>query len=116
MRRMAQRLLRPTYIAQTLTKEVNELLGLTYTRPILEYLDGKGDAGATLREIDVKAVGTSGTPKSASDTVGKLTKAGWVERRTNKRIVFRLTPRGRDALAYARQGDGLSTGNGAGGG
>src|SRR5437867_11495828 len=106
----AKRILSPRYIQQELTDEVHKLLGLTYTRPILEAL-AKSQSGLSFRAIDVGVVGTSGSAGTASATLRKLADAGWVEKKENEKTGdtrYHITNRGREALQYAKQGDGLA--------
>jgi DNA-binding HxlR family transcriptional regulator len=94
---------------QELTDEVHKLLGLTYTRPILEALI-KQPTGLSFREIDVGVVGSSGSAGSAASTLRKLIDPGWVERKENEKkgdSRYYITKRGREALAYAKEGDDL---------
>src|SRR5438552_18317749 len=105
----AKRILSPRYILQELADEVHKLLSLTYTRPILEALL-KEPAGLSFRGIDVGVVGATGSAGSAAATLRKLIDAGWVEKKENPKkgdTRYHLTKRGREALTYAKQGDGL---------
>jgi DNA-binding HxlR family transcriptional regulator len=103
MEATAQRILSPKFILQELTDEIHKLLGLKYTRAILQRLENEPD-GMTFREVDVKIIGSEGSPGSADSTLKKLKEVGWVE---NKNSSYVITKRGREALTYARQGDGL---------
>src|SRR2546422_11713028 len=78
----AKRILSPGYILQELTDEVHKLLGLTYTRPLLEAL-AKQPTGLSFREIDVGVVGSAGSAGSAASTFKKLHEPGWVEEKGN---------------------------------
>lgn len=92
-------------IIAALSQRVNEVLGLTYARPILQLLhDATGPLG--FRAIDVEAVGTMGSTKSTNDTLHRLVEVGWVERRDGK---YCISSRGEKALAYSIQGDSLET-------
>ena len=104
MEAAAQRILSPKFIFRELTDEIHKLLSLKYTRAILDRLENEPD-GMTFREVDVKIIGSEGSPGSANSTLKKLKEAGWVENRDGR---YMITRRGRDALNYARQGNGLS--------
>jgi hypothetical protein len=105
METAAQRILSQKFILQELTDEIHKLLSLKYTRPILEGLE-KEPEGMSFRMVDVRIIGVEGSPGSASKTLKKLIEVGWVE---NKNDVYVITKRGREALGYSRQGNGLST-------
>ena|SRR2546422_6809462 len=105
----AKRILSPGYILQELTDEVHKLLGLTYTRPLLEAL-AKQPTGLSFREIDVGVVGSAGSAGSAASTLKKLIEPGWIEKKGNGTkgdSRYYITKRGREALAYAKEGDDL---------
>lgn len=104
MAALAERILSQSFILQELTAEIQKLLGLKYTRPILEALCER-ESGMSFREIDVGIIGVAGSAGSASKTLKKLTAAGWV---TDKNERYIVTKKGREALLYARQGDSLS--------
>jgi DNA-binding PadR family transcriptional regulator len=103
MESTAQRILSPKFILRELTDGIHKLLSLKYTKAILERLE-KEPGGMTFREVDVKIIGTEGSPGSADSTLKKLKEVGWVE---NKNSSYLITKRGREALNYARQGDSL---------
>ena len=106
---LTKRILSPQYILQELSDEVHKLLGLTYTRPILEHLL-KAPDGMSFRAIDVGVIGTTGSAGTAAATLKRLTSAGWVEKKENDKrgdSRYYITNRGREALAYSKQGDGL---------
>ncbi len=106
---LAKRILSPQYILEELSDEVHKLLGLTYTRPILENLL-KAPDGLSFRAIDVLVIGTAGSAGTAAATLKKLASAGWVEKKGNEKrgdSRYHITNRGREALAYAKQGDSL---------
>lgn len=100
MEAAARRILSPKFIEQELTDEINKLLGLKYTRPILETLE-KCD-GLPFRALEVRVIGEHGSANTASRTLKKMIKIGWVE---NISYTYCITKRGREALSYAKQGD-----------
>lgn len=103
----AVRLLSPTFVADTLTQEIHELLSLVYARRILEALEEAPD-GRSARWIDVHVVGDSGSPKSAFAGLNRLEIAGWaVPKGPKGSRVWSITDRGRRVLNYAREGDSL---------
>ena len=103
----AQRLLSRTFIDDTLTQEVHQLLSSPYVRKILEALDAAPD-GLTARWIDIHVVGEEGSGKTAYVTLNRLGDAGWASYRgpTGSRV-WSITDRGRKALVYAREGDSI---------
>lgn len=105
MEAAARRILSPKFIEQELTDEINKLLGLKYTRAILEALE-KCD-GLPFRALEVRVIGEHGSANTASRTLKKMIAFGWAE---NNSYVYCITKRGREALSYARQGDTLSPG------
>ena len=105
MEATAQRILSPKFILRELTDGIHKLLGLKYTRAILERLLKEPD-GMSFREVDVEIIGSEGSPGTSDSTLKKLKEVGWVE---NKNGSYVITKRGREALEYAKQGDVLSS-------
>ena len=106
----SQKLFSPTFLREALTQEVHRLLSLQYARPILEALEAN-PGGQDVRWLDVKIVGTAGSARTAYVVVQKLSEAGWLAPKAgSKPQLWVLTPRGRDALHFARQGDSIGKG------
>lgn len=103
MEAVGRRILSQKFIEQELTDEINKLLGLKYTRAILEALEKS--EGLSFRSLEVRVIGEKGSASSASRTLKKMIVVGWID---NNSYMYCITKRGREALSYARQGDVLS--------
>ena len=98
---LPQGIVSSTVLEATLSQKVNEVLGLTYARPILQLLH-ESHQPVGYRVIDVTAVGASGSAKSTNDTLRRLVDIGWVDRKDGK---YCINARGELALDYSIQGD-----------
>ncbi len=106
----AQRLFSQTFLQEALAQEVHRLLSLQYARGILEALDEHHE-GLDVRWFDVKVVGVEGSGRTAYVVVKKLSAAGWISSRAGtKPQRWLLTPKGKEALDLARQGDSIGNG------
>lgn len=107
MENFAEKILTDRFIEEELTTRIHEILGRKYTVPVLEYLGGYPE-GVGFRELDVEAVGRNGSSATTKATLDELIQVGWVEH--ENRLPYHITPIGREALAYAKSGESLLSG------
>ncbi|MCJ2669155.1 MAG: hypothetical protein LN416_01415 [Candidatus Thermoplasmatota archaeon] len=114
MENVAEKILSPRFIQEELIESIHEILKLKYSVPLLRALNDAPN-GRGYRWLDVKVVGVDGSGATARPTLNKLIEAGWVKQEPRK--PYFITDRGREALAYYDQMEGLlSSGNDGEGG